>query len=254
MSATKSTWNAKTYEENFSFVFEYGEDLLELLKPKPQERILDLGCGTGQLTNLISKTGATVIGMDKSAEMVQTARENHPELDFVQYDATNFKFDSPFDTIFSNATLHWVLDYEACIQCMYNNLKPHGRLVLEFGGKGNIQNIIGSLRKVLGSRGFEKQAELNLWYFPSIGEYATALEDAGFSVTSAWHFQRPTVLQNDLIGWLDMFANPFFGHLPSAVAAEIKKETQEMAKSTCFIKGQWIADYCRIRILAEKSA
>lgn len=252
MSETKSKWNAKSYEENFSFVYEYGQDLLELLKPQSHQRILDLGCGTGQLTSLISKSGAEVIGMDKSAEMIQTARDNYTGLKFVQDDAAYFSFDLPFDIIFSNATLHWVLDHRACIQCMYENLKPKGRLVLEFGGKGNIQNIIGSLRKILAKRGFEKQAKLNLWYFPSVGEYAIALEEAGFRVNSAWHFQRPTVLKDDLISWLDMFANPFFDEIPPALAMDIKRETQEMAGSNCFVNDQWIADYWRIRILAEK--
>ena len=252
MSETKSKWNAKSYEENFSFVYEYGQDLFELLKPQPHQRILDLGCGTVQLNRLISDSGAVVIGMDKSAEMIQTARKNHPGLDFVQGDAAKFNFDNPVDAIFSNATLHWVLDHKACIRCMYDNLKPHGKLVLEFGGKGNIQNIIGSLRKVLENRGLEKQAKLRLWYFPSIGEYTSELEEVGFRVTSAWYFQRPTVLKGDLINWLEMFANPFVDQLEPATARDVKRETQEMARSSCFENGQWIADYCRIRILAEK--
>ncbi len=252
MSDKKTLWDAKDYEENFSFVYEYGNDLVALLDPKPGEHILDLGCGTGQLSEIISRSGAEVIGIDKSAEMIGQASANYPGLEFYQKDATDFRFDHHFDAIFSNATLHWVLDPVSCIQSMYKNIKAGGRLVLEFGGQNNVQNIIQPLRKVLAKCGFKEQSELKLWYFPSIGTYTSALEDVGFQVISAWHYERPTILQTDLRGWMEMFADPFFKGIPSDEIEIIKNEVQELAKPQCYIKDEWVADYRRIRIHAKK--
>ena len=253
MPDQKSVWNTKEYEKNFSFVYEYGEDLLKLLDPKPGERILDLGCGMGQLTNHIALSGAEVIGIDKSEGMISSAMTNYPHLEFHCKDAINFRFDRRFDAIFSNATLHWVLDPLSCIRSMYENLKSGGRIILEFGGKDNIQNIIVPLREVLAKYGYAEQSQLNLWYFPSIGSYASALEDAGFRVISAWHYNRPTELQTDLRGWMDMFADPFFKGIPSKEIELIKKEAQELARPKTYLNGNWVADYWRLRVHACKT-
>src|SRR5215212_12200225 len=104
MTETKTnTWNAELYDNKHSFVFKYGEDLLTLLNARKGERILDLGCGTGHLTNLIAQSGATVIGMDNSQEMIAKAKREFPVIEFSFQSATNFHFDQRFDAIFSNA-------------------------------------------------------------------------------------------------------------------------------------------------------
>ena len=252
MSEPKSHWDPDHYDDKFSFVYQYGEDLLALLDPKPGERILDLGCGTAELTDLIHQSGAKVIGLDKSKEMIAAAQSKYPHIEFVRSDATSFQFDSPFDTIFSNATLHWVLDHRNCIQSMYGNLKAGGRLVLEFGGKGNIENIIQPLRTVLSERGYSTQADLQLWYFPSLADYASELEAAGFRVESAQHFDRPTKLNGDLKDWLNMFAQAFFDGIPEVETEEIIKAVEKKASGSCFKDGYWFADYIRLRIIALK--
>src|SRR5260221_14347127 len=108
MTTTLDTnWNAQLYDDKHNFVFKFGEDVVQLLAPQQGERILDLGCGTGSLTNLIAQAGARVTGIDKSASMIERARAAYPALDFQIRSATDFHFDKPFDAIFSNATLHW---------------------------------------------------------------------------------------------------------------------------------------------------
>ncbi|MGH6628953.1 MAG: class I SAM-dependent methyltransferase [Burkholderiales bacterium] len=128
-------WDSSLYDDKHSFVTKYGEGVLELLAPQPGERILDVGCGTGHLTQLIAGAGAQVTGMDNSAEMIATARAGHPDLRFVVGDAADFFFDEPFDAVFSNAALHWVHRAEEAVICMSRALKPGGRFVVEFGGK-----------------------------------------------------------------------------------------------------------------------
>jgi trans-aconitate methyltransferase len=108
-------------------------DLVKLLDPKVYEKILNLGCGSDQLTQTINEYGAQVTGLDQSPAMVKAAKRLFPSIHFEVGDATNFNFHFQFDAIFSNAVLHWVLDYQAAIDCMFRNLKQGGRLVLKFG-------------------------------------------------------------------------------------------------------------------------
>jgi len=248
-------WNPELYNDKHAFVYQYGQGILSWLEPKANERILDVGCGSGQLTSQIKEKAAWVVGMDSSPEMIADARSKYPSVAFEVGNASDFEFNQQFDAIFSNAVLHWVTDYEGAVTCMYRNLKPGGRLVAEFGGKGNVQNIVGTLRKVLAKYGYREQAEKQLWYYPSIGEYATVLEKAGFRVTRAEHFDRPTELADadtGIIDWLSMFAKQFFDGVSDADAKAIKAEVQETLKPVSFTDGKWYADYKRIRVMAIK--
>lgn len=255
MSQRDTLWDSKLYNEKHSFVFDYGTSLVDLLNPKDDETILDLGCGSGQLTALISERAKQVIGMDKSPEMIQSAQSQFPQLDFQTGDADAFNFDIKFDSIFSNAALHWVIDYKSAITCMYDNLKKGGKIVLEFGGKGNVQSIVNQLRLSLKQRDYKAQSELQLWYFPSIAEYSSALEEVGFEVTFAQLFDRPTELADEATGikdWILMFGKAFFNRVREEDIVAILDEVQYELKSKLFKNGKWYADYKRLRVIAEK--
>jgi len=248
-------WDAQLYNERHSFVYDYGLSLVDVLAPNQEERILDLGCGSGELTKAIKEGAGSVIGMDKSPEMIERARLQYPSLEFQVGDASDFCFDEPFDAIFSNATLHWVTKYKAAIDCFYDCLVEGGRLVVEFGGKDNVIAITGQLRKSLKKSGYAAQSELELWYFPSIAAYTTALEAAGFTVCFAQWYDRPTELADDATGikdWLLMFCKPFFKGVVDSDVSKIINEVQDNLKSELFKNGKWYADYKRIRIVAYK--
>ncbi len=247
------SWNPQLYNQKHSFVFKYGQELIEWLQPHPGERILDLGCGTGQLTYEIHQKGTYAVGVDYSPSMIAHAQAKYPKLEFYVMDASDFQFDQPFHAIFSNATLHWVLDVEEAIQAMYNNLTPGGRLILEMGGKGNVETILKQLKKELIEHGYPEQAKKQVWYFPTVGEYTSLLEKYGFHVRRAYHYERPSELtdeQTGIIDWLDMFGGAFFEEIPDADQEEIKLRVQENIKDQCLINGIWYADYQRLRILA----
>jgi ubiquinone/menaquinone biosynthesis C-methylase UbiE len=67
-------WNADLYDDKHGFVSQFGTSVLELLEAKPGEAILDIGCGTGDLTKQIQELGAHVTGNDYSPEMIAQAR------------------------------------------------------------------------------------------------------------------------------------------------------------------------------------
>jgi trans-aconitate methyltransferase len=248
-------WNPLLYNDKHSFVYESGAGLLKLLNPEKGERILDVGCGPGQLTAQISEAGATVVGIDSSPQMIADAKSRFPGIEFYVMDASDFSFDEPFDAVFSNAALHWVLNKEGAAACMYRALKPGGRLVAEFGGRGNINIILTQLRQSLRIHGLQENAGRELWYFPSIGEYASLLESQGFRVMLAQHFDRPTELADSEHGveeWLQMFGSGFFKGVNTELKDKIKEEVQQPLKSKIFHNGKWYADYKRLRIMAVK--
>jgi len=247
-------WNSTLYDNAHNFVAKYGEGILSFLQPKADEIILDLGCGTGDLTKKISETGASVIGVDSSPEMITKAKIKFPELEFKVVDARRIQYQDHFHAIFSNAVLHWVSPPEEAVASMYHALKPGGRIVVEFGGKGNNEHMLAALRKVLIAKNYHDNAKINFWFYPSIGEYSTLLEKTGFRVIRAEHFDRQTPLtgENGMKDWFKMFAGNFFEGIPDQEKEFILDEVQENLRATHFIDSVWYADYKRIRAVALK--
>jgi trans-aconitate methyltransferase len=246
-------WNPELYDQKHSFAFKHGEDLVALLKAQPGERILDVGCGTGHLTARIAQTGAKVVGLDNSPQMIEAARAAYPQLDFVLADASNFSFDLPFDAIFSNATLHWVTEPEKAVMCMARILRDGGRFIAEFGGKGNVAKIITAAQEALREIALV-DVDYGL-YFPSIGEYASLLEKYGLAVRSATLFDRPTKLEDGeqgLRNWFTMFGGKLFNNINERLKEKIIKATEDKLRDKLFRDGSWHADYRRLRIVAYK--
>src|SRR6267378_4210645 len=207
-------WDPALYDQKHSFVFEYGRSLVSLLNPQAGERVLDLGCGPGQLTRAISESGADVTGVDNSAKMIATARAHYPELQFEHADARSFSFPYSFDAIFSNAALHWILDAESVVRSISRSLRSGGRFVAEFGGERNIGSIEDALRETL--RMYGRDDEGPWWYYPTIGEYATLLEQHGLAVTFATLQDRLTKLEDGedgLRNWIEMFKGESFSDI-----------------------------------------
>ena len=242
-------WDAGLYESDHAFVWKYGAELLPLLNPKAGERILDLGSGTGQLTAEIASAGAETLGIDASAEMIGQARQNYPKLKFQLADARTFTVNEPFDAVFSNAALHWVLEARAAVQRIYAALKPGGRFVAEFGGKGNIVRINAAVQAV------GTADPLANFYFPNISEYSSILESEGFEVGFATLFDRPTELEDPVRGmeqWLLMFQQKALAAIPKEKWPEAFRQIEAKLQGDLFYDGKWHVDYRRIRIAAKR--
>ena len=226
-----------------------------MLAPKTGERILDVGCGTGRLTAEISQSGASVLGVDNSPAMVAQARGNFPELSFETQDVCYMPFLEQFDAVFSNAALHWARPADAAAQAMARALKPRGRLVVEFGGHGNVEILIQATYAALRRLGVVDPERHNPWYFPRLGEYAALLERCGLEVVYATLFDRETPLEGGAQGldsWFRMFGLSFSEALRPEKYGQFLRLVEEFARPRLWRDGQWLADYRRLRIVAKK--
>jgi trans-aconitate methyltransferase len=244
------TWDPERYERNARFVSDLGSPVVELLAPQPGERILDLGCGDGVLTERLAALGCDVIGVDASAAQVGGARGRG--LDARVMSGEQLSFEGEFDAVFSNAALHWMRNADAVIGGVRRALRPAGRFVAELGGAGCVETIRSALIAALDRRGIAGSAA-DPWYFPTDTEYQARLERRGFKVRYIALIPRPTPLPGDLIGWLETFAESFTTKLAPAERPAFLAEVQEAIRPTlCAADGTWTADYVRLRFAADK--
>ena len=246
-------WDSQNYSEKFSFVPQYGEDVINLITKPAGSRVADLGCGNGTLTKKLCDKGYNVVGIDSSEDMLSLARSKYPELKFINADALSFQLDHEADVIFSNAVFHWIdgCNQERLIENISRQLVDGGELVCEFGGFGNCEAVHSTLEKCFNERNLSYP---RTFYFPTIGEYATILEKYGLRVNYAVLCDRPTMQksQDGLADWINMFVTVPFEGMSVDIKNEILEETKSILKDTLFKDGKWYIDYVRIRIRAEK--
>ena len=243
------SWDPNRYATSARFVAELGEPLIALIAAKPGERILDLGCGDGVFTEKVAATGATVVGVDGSPEMVAAARARG--LDARVMDGQALEFKSEFDAVISNAALHWMPQADAVLKGVRRALKPHGRFVAELGAAGNVASVVEALTEVLGRRGLDARRFFP-WYYPTPDEYRCLLEQNAFVIDSIELISRPTTLPGELADWLETFAGSFLGAVPLSERAAVKREVAELlAPKLKDRSGKWTLDYVRLRVVAH---
>jgi SAM-dependent methyltransferase len=240
-------WSAAGYREHASFVPGFGAALLDLLGPRSGECILDVGCGEGALSVRIAASGARVIGIDSSADMVAAARA--AGIDARVMDAQALTFDREFDAVFSNAALHWMKNPDAVLSGVRRALKPGGRFIAEFGGHGCIAALVLAMRIAVERRGLPF---VNPWYFPTDTAYRKRLEAHGFDVERCELFPRLTPLPTGIDGWLQTFGGSILASASEADRAAIRTEVGQLLQPVlCDDTGAWTADYVRLRVIAH---
>ncbi len=243
-------WDPQQYGRHARYVSDLGRAVVELLAPRPGERILDLGCGDGALTQELVGLGCTVVGVDASPAMVAAARARGLDVRLMDGHALNFS--EEFDAVFSNAALHWMTRPDDVLRGVWRALRPGGRFVGELGGAGNVATLVGALRTALARRGIRFDA-VNPWYFPSAQEYRRRLEGHGFLVTHIALLPRPTPLPAGLRPWLETFARGLLALLPDDQRGAFVDEVVDSCRPhLCDARGNWTADYVRLRFAARK--
>ena len=157
-------WDAERYHRLSDPQLEWGRHVLTRLAPRPGERILDLGCGTGRLTREVAATlgCGTVVGLDCSPAMLSQAAAAAPvasgphaldgiplSLVYLLADGAHLPFADVFDAVLSTATFHWIRDHDVLFASIYRALSPGGRLVAQCGGGPNLAGLLGRARRLI---------------------------------------------------------------------------------------------------------
>lgn len=244
-------WDTQRYLDRHGFIIERGQALVDLLAPQAGERILDLGCGTGDIAAAMSKRGAQVVGVDASPTMIASACERFLRQDFRVADAADLPFEAEFDAVFSHAVLHWVARAEEAAHGIARALKPGGRFIAEFGGFRNCESLETAFAQALDEiAGREYQSP---WYFPRLTDYAARLEANGLVVRAAWYFDLPTPLKGEdgLRQWLLQFLPHHLDGLEPVEREAVLAKTESLLWPAIWKEGAWRADYRRVRVVAE---
>lgn len=243
-------WDPALYGSTARYVADHGLPAVDWLAPQPGERILDLGCGDGALTEKLIALGCQVVAVDQSAAMVEAARQRGIEAQVA--DARRLPFEREFDAVFSNAVLHWVQEADSAVEGVTRALRPGGRFVGEFGGKGNVKLVRVALREAMARRGVELDVACG-WYFPSPAEYSAVLARHGLEVVQTELIPRPTPTPGDVKQWLANFGDHLLSLAPAAEREAILDEVNGTLEPQLRGEdGAWRIDYVRIRFSARK--
>jgi trans-aconitate methyltransferase len=243
-ATSTSKWDAADYAKVGAFVAQLGGAALDLLDPQAGERILDVGCGEGTLTKKILERGATVLGIDNSPEMIAAARTNG--INAVLMDVADMTFSAEFDAVFSNATLHWVLEKEQAARAIFRALKAGGRFAGEMGGEGNIARLQQVVDEEMILRGYVPPVEANNWY-ASPEEFAAVYEAVGFREVDARLIERPTPIEHGIAAWVTTFRKGWFDR-----AGVPEEERADLGAAVADRFGSNVADYVRLRFTMRK--
>lgn len=230
-------------------------EVLALLDPQSGERILDVGCGNGDLTAAIADAGAIPTGIDLSGEWITRAKQQHPGLDFHVENACQYRSPIAYDAVFSRAALHWITDAESVARSIWLALREGGRFAAEFAGCGNVAIITTAIQEELEVRGYDWSGRLP-WYLPTIGEYTSLLEQIGFRVRFAEHFDKHSPLKGGvgIRQWLTSFERYFFYDVSTAEKEAMYVSIEEKLKPRLYSEGQWMIDTSRLRVAAIKAS
>ncbi|CAK4033379.1 Hypothetical predicted protein [Lecanosticta acicola] len=272
----KDHWTAQAYNSTAAFVPKLTTTVTSYLDPQPSDRILDIGCGDGELTSQIStrldaSQGGSILGVDSSISFIQTAKERYPHIPFLLHDATlldtckdlspssSSREGGPWDKIFSNAAMHWILRppqtrrkfFESC----HSLLRPSGTLVFEQGGHGNVSEILTASIAALTHHGvpLETAREASPWFFPSKDWMRRMLEETGFEVVELETEYRPSRVE-DVEGWVRLMCAEFLEFAPEGTKESVVREICELvdAAITREEDGSTWLGYLRLRGVARK--
>lgn len=250
MSPTAQTWDPEAYGRTGAFVHQLADGVVYWLAAQSSERILDLGCGDGQLTVRVAATGAEVSGVDASPQMVAAARARGVTAEVGDAEALPYP-DGSFEAVFSNAALHWVRNQDAMLGEVRRVLKSGGRFVAEMGGHGNIAAIRVAFMAALARNGLAGRED-GVNYYPTAEGYQRRLERHGFRVERIALIPRPTPLgEEGIVGWLKTFRKGVLDTLPEAMRQKVIDDTEELLTTALRDEeGNWVADYVRLRFVA----
>ena len=193
-------WDAATYDRVSSPQVEWAGPVLDRLDLRGDEVVLDAGCGSGRVTEMLIERlpRGRVIAVDASPSMVAKAREAIGDrAEVLLQDLAELRVREPVDAIFSNAVFHWVLDHKRLFTRLFEALKPGGRMEAQCGGAGNVQAFHDTVSRLADRPPFNEFFDgwTGPWHFADDRATTALLERIGFIDVNCWLEDRPIVMR-----------------------------------------------------------
>lgn len=268
----KNDWDAERYHRLSNPQLGWGRRVLSKLAPKPGERVLDLGCGTGRLTAeaLAAMGTGCVVGLDRSEAMLTEAavRTAAPasgphdvdrppaRIHLVRADGSHLPFAGVFDAIFSTATFHWIPDHDRLFASIYGALAPGGRLVAQCGGGPNLETLLGRAHELMESPSYREwfRGWRDPWNFADVPSTIVRLENAGFTMVHASLEPSPTTLA-DAPAYRDFLSCVCVRHHVDRLPEQVRPSFLDaLARDAESDDPPFTLDYWRLNISAVKPA
>ena len=244
-------WDARTYDRISDPMTRWGQDVLARLEAAPDDTVVDAGCGTGRVTEMLLERvpDGRVVALDAAPSMVSEARRRlarfGPRVMFVEADLLDLAPGilggwAPADAVLSTATFHWVLDHDRLFAKLAGVLRPQGRLVAQCGAAGNISRLIEAVR----ATGLERTGA---WYYATPDDTRRRLEASGFTDVEVWTHPEPTPIDPAELGtYLETVC------LRTLVAPMAPGERTEFLEAVADALGEPVIDYVRLNIVARR--
>jgi len=254
-------FDGKKYRQASTHQKEWGNKIIAGLKLKGNERILDLGCGDGILTQQLSQLvpDGFVLGIDSSKGMIETAKEQESvNVSFRLLSINDINFKNEFDLIFSNATLHWIIDHRNLLNRTYNALRKQGIIRFNFAGDGNCSTFFSVIKQVMEHSEYKDyfRAFEWPWYMPRLVDYKLLVESFDFVETNVWgeNTDRYFQTKDEMIKWIDQPSLvPFIKLVDESKRYQFREEViNEMLKLSEQTDGRCFETFRRINVYAKK--
>jgi len=255
-------WNPEAYESISSEHKKWAEEALSKIRINGNERVLDIGCGDGKITAYIASLlpKGSVLGIDNSADMISFAKNkfhqpNWPNLSFQYGDATDLRYKEEFDLVVSFACLHWILDQIPVLKGIKRSLKLKGRLLVQFGGRGNVDEVLEIVNKKISEDKWARYfTDFTFHYgFFGVEEYQSWLDEAGFRTVRVELIPKDMVYSSieGLVCWMESTWLPYIARIPNGLQQDFIREVTEDYVSTHPLDGDGQVHVKIIRLEAE---
>ena len=237
----KLNWNAEDYAKNSQCQLQLGEELIEKLSLIGNESLLDIGCGDGKISVKLSKIlkKGEVVAIDASENMIKLAsrqfsKNQYSNLTFYRIDAREINFPKKFDIAFSNACLHWIKEHGGVLRKVHACLKPKGRILFQMGGRGNVYEVLNTVKLVLNKPDWSKYFNnfVTPYYFYDIKDYEIWLSENNFKPLRLELTTKNIkhAGEESFKGWLRTTWFPFTDCLPETLRETFLDEVSESYK------------------------
>lgn len=252
-------WNPEDYAKNSDAQLKWARSLTKNLQLSEYKSILDVGCGDGKITadfaNDLAKS--RVVGVDASPEMIVYAKgkysqSQYPNLSFACMDARSLEFNSEFNLVFSNATLHWVDNHQEFLKGANQALKDKGRLIISCGGRGNAAEVLNTFTELTATDTWQPYFANfdNPYFFYGLEDYQTWLEQSGFAVKRLELVPKDMTHQGQegLAGWIRTTWMPFTKCVPDERRDEFIAHFVELYLANNSLDSQGLTHVSMVRL------